>query len=177
MIKSNEEWMKDYQQGDERGFAALYEQLHKPTYCFLYRYTREEQLSVDIVHDAFEVLQKKKHEFDSEKGIVKAYVFQIAYRLLMNKLNRRKKWRSLLPFLVPISTQRFSTDEKIIIQEAIAKLPEKQRAVIILAYYDDLPQEEIAQILAIPVGTVKSRLHHAIKILKDELKEDFQDEG
>lgn len=40
-------------------------------------------------------------------------------------------------------------------------------------YYHDLPQEEIAQILLIPIGTVKSRLHNAMKALKEELKADF----
>ncbi len=66
-----------------------------------------------------------------------------------------------------------SADEKLTIQEAILQLSEKQRAVILLVYYHDLPQEEIAQILSIPLGTVKSRLHNAIKTLKEELKEDF----
>lgn len=177
MMKTNEEWMKAYQLGDAEGFAILYERLHEPLYCFLYRYTQEEQLSIDTVHDAFEVLQKKKNDFDSNKGTVKTYIFQIAYRLLINKLNRRKRWRAILPFLVPVSTQTFSTDEKMAVQQAIANLNEKHRAVILLAYYEDLPQEEIAQILSIPLGTVKSRLHHAIKLLKEALKEDFHAEG
>lgn len=62
------------------------------------------------------------------------------------------------------------------IQQAIAILPDKQRAVILLAYYEDLPLEEIALILSIPTGTVKSRLHKAIQVLKIELKEAFQHE-
>ncbi|GAF64799.1 putative RNA polymerase [Bacillus sp. TS-2] len=53
------------------------------------------------------------------------------------------------------------------------KLPEKQRAVIILAYYHDLSQEDISSILSIPKGTVKSRLHTAILRLKELLKEDY----
>ncbi len=81
----------------------------------------------------------------------------------MNKLNRRKKWHSFLPFLVPASNPPFSTDEKLAVLEAITKLPEKQRGVILLAYYHDLPQEEIAQILSIPIGIVKSRLFNAIQ--------------
>ena len=63
------------------------------------------------------------------------------------------------------------------IRQAIANLPEKQRAVILLAYYEDLAQEEIAQILSIPVGTVKSRLHNGIKSLKVALEGDFYHEG
>ena len=176
-MKSNEEWMIDFQNGEKEGFAVLYERLHEPLYAFLFRYTKEQQLSVDLVHDAFETLQKKKHDFDREKGTVKSYLFQIAYRILLNKLNRRKRWRTILPFLVPTQVQLISPDEKMAIQQAIANLPEKQRAVILLAYYEDLPQEEIAQILSIPVGTVKSRLHNGIKSLKEALEEDFYHEG
>jgi len=79
----------------------------------------------------------------------------------------------MVPFLVPTSSPRISADEKLTIQEAILRLPDKQRAVILLVYYHDLPQEEIAQILSIPLGTVKSRLHNAMRTLKEELKEDF----
>lgn len=172
-MMSNEEWMEVYKNGGIEGFEQLYSRLYEPLYCFLFRYTREEQLSIDIVQDTFERLQYIKQDFDQQKGTVKAFLFQIAYRLMINKLNRRKKWRTLFPFLVPTENRRLSADEKLTVQEAILQLPEKQRAVILLVYYHDLPQEEIAQILSIPLGTVKSRLHNAIKTLKEELKEDF----
>lgn len=165
--------MEVYKNGGIEGFEQLYSRLYEPLYCFLFRYTREEQLSIDIVQDTFERLQYIKQDFDQQKGTVKAFLFQIAYRLMINKLNRRKKWRTLFPFLVPTESRRLSADEKLTVQEAILQLPEKQRAVILLVYYHDLPQEEIAQILSIPLGTVKSRLHNAIKTLKEELKEDF----
>ncbi|WP_042478327.1 RNA polymerase sigma factor [Bacillus ndiopicus] len=168
--------MLAYQMGDVEAFTKLYNQLYKPLYSFLFRYTGEEQLSIDIVQDTFEQLQKKHLDFDAQKGTVKSYIFQIGYRLLINKLNRRKKWRSFFPFLVPIQTTSFSTEDKLAVQQAIAKLPEKQRGVILLAYYHDLQQDDIAKILAIPVGTVKSRLHQALKRLKEELKEDFHAE-
>ena len=173
LMTSNEEWMEAYKGGDVVGLENLYNRLYEPLYCFLFRYTREEQLSIDIVQDTFERLQNIKDDFDHHKGTVKAFLFQIAYRLMINKLNRRKKWRTFFPFLTPTSSDRLSSDEKLTVQQAILKLPDKQRGVILLAYYHDLPQEEIAQILSIPIGTVKSRLHNAMKALKEELKEDF----
>jgi len=89
---SNEEWMEAYKNGDVEGFEQLYSRLYEPLYCFLFRYTREDQLSIDIVQDTFERLQYIKEDFDQQKGTVKAFLFQIAYRLMINKLNRRKKW-------------------------------------------------------------------------------------
>ncbi|MGE7981657.1 RNA polymerase sigma factor [Solibacillus sp. NPDC093137] len=165
-----------FQIGDSEALAQLYDQLHEPLFCFLYRYTKDEQLSVDIVHDSFEVLQSKKFQYEQQRGTVKSFLFQIAYRLMINKLKRRKRWQTLLPFLIPIQKKTLQTEDTLVIQQAISNLPDKQRAVILLAYYEDLPQEEIALILDVPIGTVKSRLHHAIKALKAELKEDFQHE-
>ncbi|WP_342533762.1 RNA polymerase sigma factor [Lysinibacillus sp. FSL K6-0057] len=176
LMMSNEEIMQAYLAGEKEALGILYERLNEPLYCFLYRYTREEQLSIDIVHDTFEIIQSKKLHFDANIGTVKSFLFQIAYRRMLNKLNRRKRWQTLLPFLVPTPNMTLQNEETLVIQQAVSKLPEKQRAVILLAYYEDLPQEEIAQILNIPVGTVKSRLHNAMKALKLVLKEDFQHE-
>lgn len=91
---------------------------------------------------------------------------------MINKLNRRKKWRTLLPFLVPIQEKEFSHEDRLTVREAILKVPEEQRAVLILSYYHDMQQKEIAEVLDIPVGTVKSRLHNGIKKLKQLLEVD-----
>lgn len=79
-------------------------------------------------------------------------------------------------FLAPESNHSISMDEKLWVQQAIADLPDKQRAIILLVYYEDLPQNEIASILDIPIGTVKSRLHTAMNTLKNNLEEDFHAE-
>ena len=158
-----------YQNGDEEALEGIYTLLKTSLYSFIFRYTRDEQLSIDIVQDTFVKLQRYKHKYNPRNGKLKSYLFQIAYRLMITKLNRRKKWRSLLPFLSPIQSEELHHSDRITIREAIAKLPEIQRAVVLLFYYHDMPQEEIAKVLGIPKGTVKSRLHIAIKKLKEEL--------
>lgn len=57
-MMTNEDLMFAYQKGDAEAFNKLYNQLYKPLYSFLFRYTGEEQLSIDIVQDTFEQLQK-----------------------------------------------------------------------------------------------------------------------
>ncbi|ETI70402.1 RNA polymerase sigma factor [Neobacillus vireti] len=164
--------MTAYQNGDDGALEGIYTLLKQSLYSFIFRYTRDEQLSIDIVQDTFVKLQRYKHNYNPRNGKLKSYLFQIAYRLMITKLNRRKKWRGLLPFLTPIQTEEFHHSDRMTIREAIAKLPELQRAVILLFYYHDMPQEEIAKILEIPTGTVKSRLHTAINRLKEELEGD-----
>ncbi|RDW17102.1 RNA polymerase subunit sigma-70 [Oceanobacillus arenosus] len=166
-----------YQNGDNEALEAIYTLLKPSLYSFIFRYSRDEQLSIDIVQDTFVKLQRNKHDYNPSKGKLKSYLFQIAYRLMITKLNRRKRWRNLFPFLTPIQTEQFHQSDRITIREAITKLPEIQRTVVLLFYYHDMPQEEIAKILEIPKGTVKSRLHTAIKRLKEELEGDEYESG
>jgi len=162
--------MLAYQDGDDAVLEQIYILLRQPFYSFIYRYSRDEQLSIDIVQDTFIKLQRQKHRYNPEKGKLKSYLFQIAYRLMVTKLNRRKKWRSLLPSLTPSKAEDFHHSDRIAVRDAIDTLPDIQRAVIILFYYHDVPQRDIATILKIPKGTVKSRLHAAIQKLKQELE-------
>ncbi len=105
-IGSEEELMLAYQKGDKQAGEKLYVLIKPALYTFLYRFNRDEQLSIDLVQDTFLTLERKKHMYELEKGKIKTYLFQIGYRLMINKLNRRKKWRTLLPFLVPIPEKR-----------------------------------------------------------------------
>lgn len=177
LIEREDELMIAYQNGDDEALDRIYTILRQPLYSFIFRYSRDEQLTIDLVQDTFVKLQRYKHDYNPKKGKLKSYLFQIAYRLMVTKLNRRKKWRSLLPFLTPIQTEEFHHSDRMTIREAVANLPEIQRAVILLFYYYDMPQEEIAKILGIPQGTVKSRLHTAIKKLKEELEGDEYESG
>ena len=106
--ETNEQLMEQVQTGNMEALGTLYERLQEPLYCFLFRYTKEEQISIDTVHDAFEILQKKQHTYNVDHGTVKSFLFQTAYRLLINKLNRRKRWQTLLPFLMPIRKKRYN---------------------------------------------------------------------
>ena len=77
--------------------------------------------------------------------------------------------KKLLPFLY--QQQELSHEDTLSVQAAIQQLTEEQRAVVLLTYYHNLAQRDISKILAIPVGTVKSRLHTALKKLKGLLED------
>jgi RNA polymerase sigma-70 factor (ECF subfamily) len=67
-------------------------------------------------------------------------------------------------------------DEEVL-QQAVGRLTDRQRAVVILRYFWDLPYAEIAQILEVPLGTVKSRIDLALKTLRKVLEEQEPDQG
>lgn len=141
-----DELMIAYQNGDNEALEGIYTLLKASLYSFIFRYSRDEQLSIDIVQDTFVKLQRYKHDYNPRKGKLKSYLFQIAYRLMITKLNRRKKWRNFLPFLTPIQTKEFHQSDRMTIREAITNLPEIQCTAISLFYYHDMPQDEIVKI-------------------------------
>ncbi|GAA0319558.1 sigma-70 family RNA polymerase sigma factor [Bacillus carboniphilus] len=168
---TNRAYVEAFQQGDEAAFEWIYQQYRGPLYQFIYRFTNEEQLSIDVVQDTFLQIQKDKDKYDAQKASFKTYLFQIAYNKMINKMKRRAKLKKILPFLV-VEHRDIDIVDQLNVRFALQKLKEDHRAVIILSYYHRLTHEEIADVLAIPMGTVKSRLHHAIGQLKKILEVD-----
>jgi RNA polymerase sigma-70 factor, ECF subfamily len=121
--------------GDIEGLGPIYLLFKDPLYVFLYRYTRDEQLSIDLVQDTFIKFQKYVKVFDGEKSSIKTYLFRMGYQLAINKLKRSQRMQTLFPFLFP-HVKRFSdnVEGKLTVEWAIRQLPEKMQAVIILSY-------------------------------------------
>ncbi|MFA1822031.1 RNA polymerase sigma factor [Virgibacillus oceani] len=156
---------------EEHSIEALFITYKTPIYEFVYRYCQDQQLSIDIVQDTFVRFYKYQKHYDKEKSSIKTYLFRMAYQLMINRLKKRSRMKKLLPFLYQQQQQqRLSHEDILSVQAAIQQLTEEQRAVVLLTYYHDLAQRDISKILAIPVGTVKSRLHVALKKLKDLLE-------
>jgi RNA polymerase sigma factor (sigma-70 family) len=93
--------------------------------------------------------------------------------LANSHLRRRRVERAHMPVLVSsVATAGASTADVVttqVVRDAIAQLPARQRAVVVLRYYQDLTDQQIASVLNCPVGSVKSALHRAIATLRRDL--------
>jgi len=135
-----------------------------------------------IVHeDADDVLQntflKAWKRLDSFKGEAQLYtwLYRIATNESINFLNQKRN-RQMIPledaeYLLSQSLHHdayFSGDElQMQLQEAILSLPEKQRIVFNMRYFDEMPYEEMSEILGTSVGALKASYHHAVRKIKD----------
>jgi len=133
----------------------------------------------DILQDVFTSAWKARNTFDSTKGKFIVWL----YRITVNKSISmcRKKWSSTLPFEETMytptgSNPRYSPERALEIKleyEKFSKtvdiLDSKHRVVLVLRYIDDLSYNDIADILDIPMGTVKSRIHNALKLLHKQM--------
>jgi len=189
-LKSNsrfpeEDLMFRYRNGDENAFEILYRKYEKPVFSFIYRLLMSTVDAEDLCQETFLRLVKEKKKY-KVSGNFKTWIFRIALNLCRDRL-RRKKFRSHRSIDAPSLSQTGNINEfenslsdptpdqidcmeknemKVLIQKAFAKLPEKQRTVIIMKEYQALKFSEIADIMKSPVGTVKSLNHRGRQKLK-----------
>lgn len=178
---SDEELVERLKQGDEQAFNILYERHYQYLYYVAFKLThnREDakdavQLSYIQMYESIQALQKPKY-----------------FRLWMNKIvhgkcyNMFKKNRDTIVDLeelewanrysetrkeyLPQEQMKFTSDQDIL-QSLIAKLPYTSQEILELYYFSQFKQEEIADILNLPIGTVKSRVYAAKKALHKEIK-------
>lgn len=103
------------------------------------------------------------------------------------KMNLRRKGANALVFadeLPEVPSASLMPDELLVrkqdarvVESAVRQLSDEYRAVVVLRYYEDLPLEQIAEMLAVPIGTVKSRLHAAKRLLRGKLARTFSDDS
>lgn len=80
---------------------------------------------------------------------------------------RRRRWREVPTALVPETAVAGPAADRVVLQQALARLAPRQRAVVVLRYYDDLTERETAALLAISVGTVKSQARDGLARLRE----------
>lgn len=160
----------------------LYE---KDIYTFCLHLTRNREVADDLYQDTFLTAIQRQMDINKEANI-KSYLLSISIHLWKNR-KRKWAWRNRIAPMMQLEEEgcrEFSYIEKdavleneqtIIIKKAVEHLTDKYRIVVLLYYMEELSQNEISEILHIPIGTVKSRLHTAKQLLKEELEAYFHE--
>ncbi|RLD14502.1 RNA polymerase subunit sigma-24 [candidate division KSB1 bacterium] len=181
---TDEELIARFQQGDNYAFDLLVKRYKEPLLNFVYRFVGEREEAEDIVQETFLRLFKNKHYY-REIAKFSTWIYTIAGNLAKTELRRRKR-RKLLSISNFMSSDKdydipdedsnpereantVITDK--IIQKAIDKLSPKFKQVILLRDVQGFSYEEIAEIVGIPLGTVKSRVNRARLKLQEDLQQ------
>jgi RNA polymerase sigma-70 factor (ECF subfamily) len=148
--------------GDAQALEELCRRYEGPLYRFLYRHTGGRDAE-DLYQETWLRAAGAADRFDPTRRF-STWLFQIAVNLCRD-WHRRVPPEPVDPAAIEASVDTAATtaavDAAIDARRLLAGLPEAQRSVVILRYYHDLSEEEIAEILDCPRGTVKSRLHYA----------------
>ena len=163
---------------DGEALVNLYRRYETPLYRLGLRLLKDEGMAEELVQDTFVRLWKSARRFDPARGSVRAFTFVIAYGVASD-LRRRVASRPLdvatageVERRAPAAPE--TLDQVVLgmaVGDALDSLSEKHTAVLRMYFEEDLSQPQIADRLGIPLGTVKTRTHHALRALRRELEE------
>jgi RNA polymerase sigma factor (sigma-70 family) len=160
-------------QGDLRAFEALYRSYHPRLTRFLTNMLRRPHLVEEALNDTMMVVWKRPEKYNGTSK-VSTWIFAVAYRTALKARSRYDEPVEERPGSEPIDLVSPEHDlgqrqVQSILLSAMGQLSAEHRAVVDLTYFHDVGYREIAEILDCPVGTVKTRMHHARKHLKTKL--------
>ena len=179
--RTDDDLLNRARKGDENSFLLLFDRHRDVIFRLAYRLT-DAHAAEDITQECLLSLLAGPNHYDPAKGSLRTYLYGA-----VRNLGRRHYWlhhgdvdldESLddAAFVVePIAHRQLVQNEVTeLVQDAVASLPIAQREAFVLSYFEELPLDEIAQILAVEVGTVKSRLHRARERLRRSLSPHFE---
>jgi len=181
--RSDEELLTEYRQtGTRRAFEELVHRYERELYSYLRRYLGDATTAEDAFQATFLQVHLKREQYDTERKF-RPWLYTIATNQAIDAQRRNKRHRmvsldrrneqengdeigNLLELLAssePAADANIESGERREwIRSAVQDLPETLRTALVLVYYQGLKYREAADVLQIPVGTVKSRLHAAI---------------
>lgn len=165
-------------QGDRAAFATLYGHFAPRVKFFLMKSGTPAAMAEDCAQDVLATVWQKAALFDGSRASVATWIFTIARnrRIDLARRDRRPEpedveWMGA-DDMAPDQSEVFEAEEESrVLSQALAELPEKQRALIQRAYYGDLTHSEIAAETGLPLGTIKSRIRLALDKLRLKLSE------
>lgn len=171
--------IQEVQKGDQSAFQTLYDLCYQHVYSYALNLSHNEADAKDITQETFLQVYQSIHKLQSPEAFP-LWLNRIVYSKFHRILAKQKETateQDTLQYHVDNSEQAkkvndaYLLDDKEIIRNMIDKLTEKQKEVIRLMYYEQYTSNEIAVLLQLPEGTVKSRIFEAKKALQKQIKE------
>ncbi len=170
--------------GDQNAFAEIVELYQDKLYRVCYRMLGNKHEAEDIAQEAFVRAFVNIHTFDTNRKF-STWLYRIGTNLCIDRIRKKKPDYFLdaevagtegLNMYSQIASTEEIPEEEVLkmemqerVQYEISRLPDKYRAVIVLKYMEDLPLQEISDILDMPLGTVKTRIHRGREALRKQL--------
>ena len=173
---SDESLMERVCSADHQAFAQLVERHSGLFYAAAFRMCHNQQDAEDIVQDAFLKLWNKPQVFDASKGAkFTTWFYRVVTNLAIDRMRRKKPQSGsdvleLMADKKPLADQALEEqDQQDVLEDAIARLPERQKAALNLCFYEGMSNKDAAEILGVGVKALESLLMRAKKALKEDL--------
>ncbi len=165
--------------GDERAFEEFVTEYRERVYRVAWRVVRDDDAAEDVAQEAFIKVFRHVGRFEGRSSLY-TWLYRITVNIALNRL-KRDKFRNMLPLGdLPRPDRKASSDparaalsgeiaERI--DQAVRTLPDKQRAVFVLKFFEGLTHNQIADIVGCSEGTSKANYFHAIRKLRTKLED------
>jgi len=166
-------------QQDREAFSQLYDRCSSLVFSLAMRMLRVRSDAEDLLQEVFVQVWRQAQNYNAERGSPEAWIINIARSRAIDKIRSiRRMEKSFVLTDDParaessenVETAAASSEAKLAMNSALANLPEAQRKVLEMAYFDGLTQTEIAARLKEPLGTVKTRMRSGIQRLREIMK-------
>jgi RNA polymerase sigma-70 factor (ECF subfamily) len=163
-VMTDERLMLMFRTGDAEAFAELFRRYNDPIYGFFRRRLENQSRAEELAQETFVAILRGIKRYEP-RSTFRTYLYGIAIKILMAE---RRKSRIVQSTAMPASDRGIdsSVDAAIWVRRAIEQLDSDHRDVLLLREYEQLSYEEIAQLLGLPLNTVRSRLFRARSALK-----------
>lgn len=179
--KTDEVLVDETRKGNKKSFELLVIKYEKQIFNLIFHFTKDRELVAELAQETFLKAYRAIHFFKGKSSFY-TWLRRIAINNSINYLHSREhislesepeesNFRN-------IGDSKFGTPEKnvllnevsIVIKDAMDSLPDRLRSILVMREFEDMSYEEIAEVLKCPVGTVRSRLFHARRLLKEKLE-------
>jgi RNA polymerase sigma-70 factor (ECF subfamily) len=167
---------------DERALASLYDRYHIILFGLLVRILNSREEAEDVLQEVFLQVWRRAADFDEQRGRPFTWLVTLARSRAIDRLRllaaRRRladsAARNTYDEVSDAAADTLHSEQREIVQRALAELPEEQKLTLLLAYFEGLTQSEIAAKLSTPLGTVKTRMRSGMlklrELLADQVK-------
>jgi len=172
---SEQAWITQAKQGSQSAFYQLYEKHHRQIYALCWRMLADKDSAEDVCQEVFVVLWQKINNFRGESKF-STWLHSVATNVVLGHLRKHKNWLQRVfsieeqgPNLAEPSVGLTDDSTLTVLDQHIARLPERARLVFVLFAVEGYRHEEISKMLKMAVGSSKSQYHRARSLLKESL--------
>jgi RNA polymerase sigma factor (sigma-70 family) len=173
-------------QKDAGALEALYDRYGRAAYSLARRILTEETLAQDVVQEVFLSLWRDARRFDAGRGTVATYLLSMTHHRAVDVVRREenlRRWRTSDEGLelepdpkARVEDEVEASERRAEVRAALAELPAAQREALLLAYFGGYTQREVAALVGVPLGTVKTRMAAGMRKMKEALQDAGREE-
>src|SRR5215203_6937545 len=176
LILADEDLISLVEAADAEAFATLYDRHSRAAFSLAYRMMGERQASEDLTQDAFLKVWRGASSYRADRGSVRTWILSIVHNRGIDQIRSQASRRRMQekieasasrsqPSEAFAETLRNSQREQV--REALSTLPSEQLRILELAYFSGYTHVKIAELLGVPLGTVKGRMRSGLKKVRD----------